>query len=185
MPISNMIERFGQKFTVNREGSEVFSVKAIYNGKENDLSFMPNACVKVGDILSGDFGESYLITKITPLMERGKIHHIEAKCVDQNEIKPQSTQSVFNIGTVNNSVVGNGNVVNVSIDSIKSQIEENGGEDRDALNEIVSLLERISENKEPIKQGMFSKFSGLLEKHSWLSGSVASFILGLLTQCIR
>lgn len=185
MPVSNMIERFGQKFTVNREGSEVFSVKAIYNGKENALSFMPNAGVKVGDILSGDFGESYLITKITPLMERGKIHHIEAKCVDQNEIKPQSTQSVFNIGTITNSVVGTGNVVSVSVDSIKTQIAEKGGSDQEELNEIVALLEKVLSNQEPIKQGMFSKFSGLLEKHSWLSGSVASAILGFLTQCIQ
>ena len=185
MPLTNMIERFGQKFSVDRDGICLGETKGIYDGSKDVVSFKPDTDIRPGDVIRSDFGESYVITKVQTLTERGRPHHKEAKCKDQNEIELAQTSSVFNIGTVNNSVIGNGNYVSVSLDSIRSQIAEKGGEDAEALTEIVELLNKILNNQVPIKQGMFSKFSEVLERHSWLSGSMASAFIDFLMQRIQ
>lgn len=187
MPLTNMIDRVGKTFSIIRSGVNVGTTKGIYDGSKDSFAFPVNADVKVGDTLNSEYGESYLITKIQVLTERGKPHHKEAKCKDQNEIDLAPQQAVFNIGNVSNSVVGNHNTVSFhqTVDSIRKQVEQSGEEDKNELNEIVDLLEKILQNQEPIKQGMFSKFSSVMEKHSWLSGSVMSALLGFLTQCIQ
>lgn len=187
MSFNGMIDNFGKTFSVVRSENLLGTVKGIYDSQRGTIAFSSDADVCVGDILNSDFGESYRLTKVETLMERGNPHHIEAKCVDQNEQQESSTQSIFNIGTVNNSVVGNGNFVSVSatVDSIRSQIAEKGKEDQQTLNEVVDLLEKILNNKEPVRQGMFSRFSSVMERHSWFTSALSSAFIGFLLQSIR
>ena len=186
MSFINMVERFGKSFSVVRSGIFIIQTKGIYDSKKNVIAFLLGADVCVGDVVNSEFGESYLLTGVETLVENGKAHHIEVKCIDQNRIQPSATQSIFNIGTVNNSVVGNGNFVNVSatVDSIRSQIAEKGKEDKQTLNEVVDLLEKILENKEPVRQGMLSKFSSVMEKHSWFTSALSSAFISFLLQNI-
>lgn len=185
MSLTNMIERFGQTFSIDRDGVCLGEARGIYDASKDIVSFKPDTDVKPGDKISSDFGESYVIIKVQTLTERGRPHHKEAKCKDQNEIELAQTSTVFNIGTVSNSVIGSGNYVSVSIENLKSQVAEKGGEDEETLTEIVELLNKILNNQVPIKKGMFSKFSEVLERHSWLSGSMASAIIGFLMQRIQ
>ena len=48
------------------------------------------------------------------------------------------------------------------------------------MEKVIALLEMVVNNQVPASKGLFSKFSELMERHSWLSGSVASTILGWL-----
>lgn len=182
MSVDSMIDRFGKNFSIVRSGESFGSVKGLYNAEKSEISFPSNANVKPGDFLNSIFGESYTLTQVQVIARCDEPSHIVAKCVDKNKIQTHESSQIFNIGTVNNSVIGNSNVLNVTstIDSIKSQIRENGGDDKESLNEIVELLEQILEERKPIEKGMFSKFSGVMERHSWITGAVASAILGVL-----
>lgn len=182
MPLTRMINNFGKNFDVLRDNVVVGHVKGIYDDEKCIVSFNPTTDIKVGDTINSEYGESYLIVNRQILTKNGKPHHIEAKCKDQNEIQPQTSSPVFNIGTVNNSVIGTYNIVNVTaaIDSIKAQIQEKGGEDKESLNEVVGLLEQILNNQTPVKQGMFSKFSEVMERHSWITSAISSAFIGFL-----
>ena len=95
----------------------------------------------------------------------------------------ESTQpgpTVFNIGSVTNSVVGNNNTVTISIQEMRDRAEQEGGTDKEALQEIISILEKILAGQETPKQGLFKKFSACMERNSWITGAIASALLGWL-----
>jgi len=103
------------------------------------------------------------------------------KCKEEEQ---NTATAVFNIGSVHDSVFGIGNIANINhetaLGEIKNKIDSCSDEDKDELNQIVSLLESILDNQTPVEKGMLSKFSGAIEKHSWLSGSIASTLFGWL-----
>ena len=88
--------------------------------------------------------------------------------------------AVFNIGTVTNSVVGNNNTVSITIPEMRSRVEQEGGADKETLQEIISLLEKILAGQESPKKGLFRKFSDCMERNSWITGAIASALLGWL-----
>ena len=96
------------------------------------------------------------------------------------EESSQSGSTVFNIGTVTNSVVGNNNTVSFSIQEMRSKAEQEGGADKEALQEIISILENILTGQEAPKQGLFKKFAACMERNSWITGAIASALLGWL-----
>lgn len=90
------------------------------------------------------------------------------------------SQTIFNIGTVTNSVIGNNNSVSVSIQEMKERAERDGGNDKEALQEIISILEKIIAGQEMPKQGLLSKFGACMERNSWITGAIASALIGWL-----
>ena len=117
-------------------------------------------------------------------------HELALMEFEQRKDKEQNNAtSVFNIGTVNNSVAGIGNTITVNYESaladIKEKVSDYSGDDKAELNQIINLLEMMLDNQVPVTKGLLSKFSGVMENHSWLTGSIASALLGWLTTALH
>lgn len=88
-----------------------------------------------------------------------------------------ATGSNINFGTISNSTVTAQNIVS----EIEQQIEEQGGEDKD---ELKNLLEEVKELCEDIKSNMplpkraplMNRISNHLAKHGWFYGAVVQLI---------
>lgn len=89
-------------------------------------------------------------------------------------------------GDVNSSVVGNsGNVsYDASVTKIRQRIKTECGADAEILSEMIDLLENVLNGKVTPKKGLFAKFSDAMERHSWISGAVASTLLSWLTSFV-
>lgn len=63
---------------------------------------------------------------------------------------------------------------------MRARIASEGGQDSDELNRIADLLEMIVNNQIPASKGLFSKFSSVMERHSWLSSAISSALISWL-----
>jgi hypothetical protein len=110
------------------------------------------------------------------------------KLQEDKEISEQSkalsSAPVFNIGTAVNAIIGTQQTaqltVQFSFDQIRQLVDLKGSDDKAELHDLVNLLEHVSKENIPAKQGMFEKYSGLLEKHSWIASPLASLLLSWL-----
>lgn len=137
--------------------------------------------------LSNGLSESYLI------LDRGfydRTHgipaHYQMKVKKESAIDLEKSSSMhFNIGTVYGSNIGtqgSAHVENVfNFERIDQMIEEKGGEEKEELRKMIDEIRELFEDSEKVKKGSLSKFSGLMEKHSWISGAIAQLGLGFLT----
>lgn len=137
--------------------------------------------------LSNGLSESFLI------LDRGyydRTHGIPAHY--QMKVKKESaidlerqTTMQFHIGTVYGSNIGtqgSAHVENVfNFEKVDQLIEEHGGPDKEELRAMIEELKEFFDDSEKVKKGSLSKFSELMERHSWISGTVAQMGLGFLT----
>ena len=101
-----------------------------------------------------------------------------------NDYNPNA-QTIQNISIeTNNGSVGNGNIITINNHFDFSRFDEavaaNVAKDSPDYQEIQELRERlkcIEDNEIPISKGYFSKFSALMQKHSWLTSQVAGFLI--------
>lgn len=119
---------------------------------------------------------------VLELTEKGE-HFVENNF--QNSSK--SSQAVFNFEnmTINNAIIGSQSsaVLNVgdSLQDIWDKIESSNSDDKAELRQIISLLEMIVQDQVPAKKGLFSKFSAVMERNSWITSSISSILLTWLT----
>lgn len=52
---------------------------------------------------------------------------------------------------------------------------------KDEAKKVVTYIETLAENDAPLKKGVFSKFSNILSKYSWLLELVAKLVITYLT----
>lgn len=111
------------------------------------------------------------------------------EAVDNDFMKPDSepNSASFNFyGPVNQSIIGTQNQAEltnyINLDEVRDRIEREGGEDKEELHNALAQVERIIERGEYIDRGMLSRFSGVMERHSWFTGSVMNALLGFVTQ---
>ena len=110
----------------------------------------------------------------------------EEKYMKQLEMTRQNS---YNIGTINangsNLVIGNAVSSNLSIeskiDNIQKEIEKNGGEDKEELQELLQETKEIVENFQNSKnvqprKGFINKLSKHLEKHRWFYGAITTIL---------
>ena len=186
MPVIDFIKNYGVDFSVVRNGLTISSEKGLADydkdRKEKRIIFLPTVDIKENDELAFPDGNMVLVTEIFPQYAHGKVEFLIAyyQTKKEAEATAQSKAAVFNIGTVTNSVVGNNNVVSVSIQEMKSRVEKEGGSDKEALQEIISILEKILAGQELPKQGLFKKFAACMERNSWITGAIASALLSWL-----
>jgi hypothetical protein len=179
MPFADFIKANGITFSVSRDGQNIADVCGL---KDRDkerrcdcIMFFPDADVKIGDVLQAPDGKAFHVTDIDTQYIHGKPEYMTAF-----QEAPART-AVFNIGSVNNSVVGTHNSVTMALQDMKVKADSEGGDDKAELREIIALLEKILNGQETPQKGLFAKFSSTLERHSWLSSSVASTLLSWLT----
>lgn len=142
---------------------------------------------KITRKLSNGNLESYLV------LDRGfysKVHaipahyQIQVKKESAIDLERQSSMQ-FNIGTVYGSTIGtqgNAHIENVfNFEKVDQLIEERGGEDKEVLRAMIEEIKEFFEDSEKVKKGSLSRFSELMEKHSWITGAVSQMGLGFLT----
>lgn len=102
---------------------------------------------------------------------------------------PQPWSSSFHFyGDVSQSIIGTQDKAeltnNFNIGEVRERIDLEGGEDRKELHMALDHVERLLERGEYLDRGALAKFSGVMERHSWFSGSVMSALLGFATQIV-
>ena len=184
MPVSDFIKTHGVSFLVKRNGEKVSIEKGLPNfdkmrGKDT-ITFLPTVDIKEGDALTFPDGRTIYVSEISTEYHSGAANFLNVyyqKTPIRENPSPQS-QTIFNIGTVTNSVIGNNNSISVSIQEMKERAERDGGDDTEALQEVISILEKILAGQEMPKKGLLSKFGACMERNSWITGAIASALIG-------
>lgn len=184
MPIADFIEWQGIPFKISRGNSQVATAQGLKNydkTKRMDCAqFYPNTDIKVGDTLTMPDGKTVYVCDTDVLYWDGKAEALTAFYTTNPVASPEPTVTVFNIGSVNNSVVGNNNHVTMTIQEMRAKAAQEGGADKEELQEIISILEKLVSGQEPPKKGLLARFSGSMERNSWITNAIASAIIGWL-----
>lgn len=102
---------------------------------------------------------------------------------------PQPSSASFHFhGDVSQSIIGTQNRAelanNIDFGTVREQIEREGGADREELHSALDRVERLVERGEYLDRGALSRFSELMEHHSWFTNAVMSALLGFATQVV-
>ena len=147
---------------------------------------MPDVDVKAGDILTNSNGDTYRIISAEMQFLRGAPHYLQAfyQTEQERNAAKQSSAPVFNIQNAYGSVIGSGNQAtinyNSAISELKQAVSSDTSADKEQLEKIVSLLEMVVDGQVPPSKGLFSKFRDVMERNSWITGSVANALLSWL-----
>ena len=186
MPVGDFIKIHGVSFSVARNKENISIEKGLPNYDKmrgNDtINFLPTVDIKEGDALTFPDGRTVYVSEILTEYFNGAANYLTVyyqKTPNPEPPVPQ-LQTIFNIGTVTNSVIGNNNSVSVSIQAMKERAERDGGSDKEALQEIISILEKILAGQETPKPGLLSKFGACMERNSWITGAIASALINWL-----
>lgn len=197
--MQNVLESFlktmGINYLVKRKGCDDRFEKGLINREQDTgrayIGFVPGKDIAVGDILENPAGDLFYVIELQTQFFQGEPHQLKAYYQTEVERKSSSqpSQSIFNIGTAYGSVIGNENQAvinyNSSVQDLKEKVEQSESPDKESMEKIVTLLEMVVNNQVPPSKGLFSKFSDVMERHSWLSSSVAGTILAWLMSKIQ
>lgn len=179
----------GILYSVIRNDNKINECKGLPNrdsiGKY--IGFPADYDITAGDILIPKTDEKFYVTDTLVDYWDGKPSQKKAYIqteVEHNTSKHQAS-TIFNIGTATGSVIGTQANVTLnysnSIQYAKEQIESSDSPDKEDLQKIISLLEMIVNNQLPPQKGLFSKFSSVMERNSWITGTISSALLSWLT----
>ncbi len=177
----------GEDFRVER-GDELFVAEGIMNRERKEIRFRPKTGVRPGDWLIAGSGKRYYIHETDVQTFQRKPLAIVASYRTQAEQErelspPELPQSqVFNVyGNAYGSVFGNQQNVRLeqtfTFEELERQIEERGGEDADALKEMVAAIRGTLESQDSLSRGRLAEFSELLNRHAWITGPIAQMLL--------
>lgn len=183
------------EYTIKDIDTIIGTYRGLTNSDETGdyIGFLMNDSpnISIGNVISTFDGlESFTVIKITYDRYNGKPELLKAYYSKNCTDLPQSpATTIFNIGTASGSVVGTQSVVNMnyhnSIEQLREQITASNSSDKEQLEKLVSTLEMITNGDIPAQKGIFSKFSEVMERNSWISSSIASAILSWLTAQIH
>ena len=175
-----------QSFKIKRDGNIMPQECHGTYGKNNTaIIFDYDSDIKKGDMVI-DSHETYVITKIITHKAEAfpkDMWHLEAYIQTEDEYnRLNETTNTFHMNncSISGAVQNNqGNIVinnSLSLDDLRKLICEKGADDKKELYKIVDELEK-AESFEIYKKGLLGKFNDLLNKYSWLSGAIASYII--------
>lgn len=194
MGIEVLLQRMGVTYIVKRKHASDKTEVGLPNHEKNTkrayIGFMPDTDVKSGDILTNPAGESVYVTETATDYFQKMPHQLKAYYQTEAERSPSEVMSntIFNIQNAYGSIIGNDNVATVNYDAtikeLKNQIASCDSPDKAELEKIISILEMIVENQIPPQKGILSKFSDVMERNSWITGSISSAIISWLTAAL-
>ena len=188
------IEQHGITFQIERNGEVISQALGLPNHESATskayIGMLESADVNTGDWLINPKNERFLVEDKVSDYAHGEFQQYKLFYLTESEYVQKVTmqkQLTFNIGTANNSVIGTQSTVtlniNSSIQSAREQIATSNSNDKEELQQIVALLEMVVTNQVPAQKGLLSKFSAVMERNSWITGTVSSILLNwLLTQ---
>lgn len=190
---NNLIERSGILYSVERNSKLISQSKGLINTEQSTgkryIGFYPDADIQSEDILTNPYGDKYHVSNREVQTFAGKPNQLKCFIVSETEYKKQSQSNTptFHVENAYGSVIGTQENVtlnyNESIKNAKELISSSNSNDKEDLQQIISLLEMVVDNQIPIQKGLFSKFSAVMERNSWITGTISSTLLSwLLTQ---
>lgn len=185
MPFEDFLRPHGINYIVHRTG-EPQRVELGLPDK-GYIMFRPGTDIKDLDVLENPAGETYHVINTETEFAYQKPHFLKAFYQTEQEYNAakQAPGPVFNVQNAYGSVIGTNNQAtinyNSSVQGLKEKVSQSDSPDKEDMEKIVSLLEMVVNNQVPPSKGLFSKFSEVMERHSWLSNSVAAAILSWLT----
>lgn len=190
------IESRGISFQIERNGTTLTTALGLPNHEESTskayIGMLEGTDVETGDWLINPSNERFYIEDKISDFAFGVLQQYKLFYLTESQFKKShnsESNTTFNIGTAYGSVIGTQSMVNMnynsSIQNAREQITASPSHDKEELNQIVNLLELIVNNQVPVSKGLFSKFSEVMERNSWITGSVTSVLLGWLTTQIH
>lgn len=190
IPAQQFINERGIMFKVERNGSIVSELKGLPNHEKSTsrqyIGFMPDSDVQAGDWLINPANERlYVLDTITNFFLQQK-SQLKAyyQTVAEHNTKTEQATTIFNIENPTNSVIGTQTNVTVNIDNsiheAKEQVNSSDSEDKEELQQIISLLEMVVNNQVPAQKGLLSKFTSVIQRNSWIASPISSILLNWL-----
>lgn len=190
MPIEMFLRQSGINYTVKRDSQPDRTEKGLINTENSSgrkyIGFMPGTDITPNDVLMNPSGDLFYIVETLTDSFLGKPHQLKAyyQTKREHELAQQEPKAIFNVQNAYGSVIGTNNQATInytaSIREMKERVSNEFSPDKEDMEKIISLLEMVVNNQVPPSKGLFSKFSEVMERHSWLSNSVAATVLGWL-----
>lgn len=166
-----------------RNGVKIATYRGLVNDTKdyNVIKFEPdsNIDIQIGDDIYCPLKKKhYIITNVEISTFLGKTHSIDAYF--ENSFQKSTSNITFNTYNPNNSVIGTQQnvVLNISdcFNNLQKQIEQNGNEDKEQLQELFETLKSETSSNQ-ISKSAFTKFNDLLIKHGpWLVPAISQII---------
>ena len=190
------IDRHGIMYSVERNHELIATHKGLINREQSTnrryISFHVGTDIQIGDWLISPNSDKYFVTDKETTTFAGQPHDL--KCMIQTEAEAKQSNdtaatNIFNIGSATGSVIGTQSNVtlnyNESIQNAKEQVAASESPDKEDLQKIISLLEMVLNDQVTPQKGLFSKFSAVMERNSWITGSISAALLSWLTSQIH
>lgn len=190
LDLSSLIAKMGQEFSVERNGIIVGVCDGALshdNRGKRRIAFYPEADVLPCDWVIDASGKRFYVedTETAIIMDKtpyAKYAYVLTEIEHGKSEAPPS--AVFNIGEAHGSIIGTqaNAIVNYAdcIVNMRTQIESSDSDDKVELQELVNLFEQITKNKTLPQKGIFSKFSVVMARNSWITNPLASALLSWL-----
>lgn len=179
----------GIMYSVIRSDSKINVCKGLPNSDSDGryIGFPADYDVLVGDILIPSSNEKFYV--VDTIIDYWEGQPSQKRAYIQTEAEHASSKlqatTIFNIGSATGSIIGTQANATLnykeSIQNAKEQIASTDSPDKEELQQIINLLEMVINNQVPPQKGLFSKFSAVMERNSWITGTIASALLSWLT----
>lgn len=193
-PAQTFIKQRGINFHIERNGCIISDLKGLPNHEQSTskayIGFLPGSDVVVGDWLINPSNERFYVHDTITDYFMGTVSQLKAYYQTVSEYNSTSAATnIFNIGTANGSVIGTqANVLlnyNDPLQNAKKLIASTDSPDKEDLQQIIALLEMVVNNHVIPQKGLFSKFSDVMERNSWITSAISSTLLGWLMSQIH
>lgn len=188
--LADVIRQSGTRFRIIRENVPDRTEIGLKNREtvtgRSYIGFLPKTDIKAGDILVSPSEDIFYVVETETQFVRQEAIQLKAFIQSEREhhADEQSSAPTFNIQNAYGSVIGTNNQAtinyNSAISELKERVASDASEDKEQLEKIVSLLEMVVNDQVRPSKGLFSRFSEVMERNSWIAGSVANAILNWL-----
>lgn len=189
MPFEDFLQPHGINYTLHRKKEPVREERGLPD--KGYIMFRPGTDIGQSDVLTNPAGETYHVVRTETEFAYGKPHFLKAfyQTEWEHSAAKQSSSPVFNIQNAYGSVIGTGNQATINYNSAVSELRKavasDTSTDKEQLEKIVDLLEMVVNEQVPPSKGLFSKFRKIMERNSWITGSVANALMSwLLTKTL-
>lgn len=171
----------GKLFTINRSLESSKGILVNCSGRSH-IDFPIDLDVHSNEWITNSIGEKLFITEIQEVPPYKSCYYISEYEFNSR----QSASNTFNIHAdkIENSIIGNQSTATITLsndlENIRKLIAESSSVDKAELTELVSKLENMTDSREPIPKGFLSKFSAVMQRNSWITSAVSSFLLNML-----
>jgi len=181
--LHNAMKMAGEDFEIirNEERRTIKGIKHIHKETQrNYISFYPDTDIKTGDrVIRKVSGDEWVIIEIDFEMVDGEVFSVDAYYetnFERGKLQPQAINYTFHNSS--NIIAGSQSAatMNINIVKIEAEIEEKGGSDKEGLLAMVVEIKQAFEKQDALPKGSLSRFSEMLERHSWITGSLVQLL---------